>query len=194
MTREELTKQIVEYLLEHGSADLSLRPLAKALGTSDRMLIYYFGTKEELLTSAMALVRQNIQSEMQSLAPECRTIEDLQTYLRNFWQWATANKNSRYLRLVYESYGLALQRQSTYSRYLTGANTTWLAALQRMLDKIDPAQPSTLLATTIMATVQGLLLDFLATGDMRRTTASLELFLGTLAAGKRRVKNRGLKT
>ncbi len=39
--------------MEHGLADLSLRPLARAAGTSDRMLIYHFGNKDALVAALL---------------------------------------------------------------------------------------------------------------------------------------------
>jgi AcrR family transcriptional regulator len=41
--RHDLAEAATDYVLEHGLLDLSLRPLAAALGTSDRMLLYHFG-------------------------------------------------------------------------------------------------------------------------------------------------------
>ncbi len=45
--RTQLLNTIVAYVLKHGVATLSLRPLAKAVGSSPRVLLYYFGSKEE---------------------------------------------------------------------------------------------------------------------------------------------------
>ncbi|MCX9148029.1 TetR/AcrR family transcriptional regulator [Erythrobacter sp. WG] len=49
MSKESLLPLLMAHVLEHGMGQASLRPLAKAAGTSDRMLIYHFGTKEGLL-------------------------------------------------------------------------------------------------------------------------------------------------
>ena len=48
--KDELIESLIAYLLENGLADLSLRPLAAGTGTSARLLIYHFGSKEDLLT------------------------------------------------------------------------------------------------------------------------------------------------
>lgn len=53
--RRDLLDQVREYMIRNGLSDLSLRPLARALGTSDRMLLYYFGTKERMVAEALAL-------------------------------------------------------------------------------------------------------------------------------------------
>ncbi len=54
MSKESLLPLLAQHILEHGLGGASLRPLAKAAGTSDRMLIYHFGNKEQLLTDVLA--------------------------------------------------------------------------------------------------------------------------------------------
>ncbi len=53
MSRENLLPKLAAHVLEHGLGGASLRPLAKAAGTSDRMLIYHFGNKETLITDVL---------------------------------------------------------------------------------------------------------------------------------------------
>ena len=55
--RDALLQAAAAYLLKHGVADMSLRPMASAIGTSARLLIYHFGTKERLLVEAMGVIR-----------------------------------------------------------------------------------------------------------------------------------------
>ena len=51
--RDELAEGACDYVLERGLIGLSLRPLAAALGTSDRMLLYHFGTREALIAEVL---------------------------------------------------------------------------------------------------------------------------------------------
>ncbi|WP_086609077.1 TetR/AcrR family transcriptional regulator [Erythrobacter donghaensis] len=53
LSRETLLPLLAAHVLEHGMGGASLRPLAKAAGTSDRMLIYHFGNKETLITELL---------------------------------------------------------------------------------------------------------------------------------------------
>ncbi len=53
MSRETLLPLLASHVLNHGLGGASLRPLAKAAGTSDRMLIYHFGNKETLITQLL---------------------------------------------------------------------------------------------------------------------------------------------
>lgn len=56
LSRETLLPRMAEHVLAHGIAGASLRPLAKAAGTSDRMLIYHFGNKERLVGELLAFI------------------------------------------------------------------------------------------------------------------------------------------
>ncbi|UDY22864.1 TetR/AcrR family transcriptional regulator [Nocardioides sp. Kera G14] len=51
--RDELLDQVTDHVLAHGLIGLTLRPLAAAIGTSDRMLIYHFGSRDQLVTDVV---------------------------------------------------------------------------------------------------------------------------------------------
>lgn len=51
-----MLNQLADHILEHGLIASSLRPLAKAAGTSDRMLLYYFADKAELIGAALEVI------------------------------------------------------------------------------------------------------------------------------------------
>ncbi|WP_028639093.1 TetR family transcriptional regulator [Nocardioides sp. URHA0032] len=52
--REELLDQVTDHVLAQGLIGLTLRPLAAAIGTSDRMLIYHFGSRDALVSAVVA--------------------------------------------------------------------------------------------------------------------------------------------
>jgi AcrR family transcriptional regulator len=54
--RVELLGRLADHVLAHGLSASSLRPLAKAAGTSDRMLLYYFPDKEALIAAVLQVV------------------------------------------------------------------------------------------------------------------------------------------
>ena len=58
-SREKLLPLMAAHILAHGMAGASLRPLAKAAGTSDRMLIYHFGNKERLIEDLLAYIARS---------------------------------------------------------------------------------------------------------------------------------------
>ena len=53
LSRETLLPLLAAHVMENGLADASLRPLAKAAGTSDRMLLYHFGNKDALIAALL---------------------------------------------------------------------------------------------------------------------------------------------
>ncbi len=56
MSKETLLPKLAAHVLEHGLGGASLRPLAKAAQTSDRMLLYHFGNKETLIRELLAYI------------------------------------------------------------------------------------------------------------------------------------------
>jgi AcrR family transcriptional regulator len=52
MTADELAR-MADHVLAHGLRDATLRPLARAAGTSDRMLVYRYGSKEGLIAALL---------------------------------------------------------------------------------------------------------------------------------------------
>jgi len=157
-TRRAATlERAAHYVLEHGLAGLSLRPLAKALGTSPRMLLYDFGSKERLIHEILAEIRRH---ETSLLEAEVRSLEDV-------WRWIAAPEREPFLRLFFEIYVDALGRDEAQPLV-----RDWLAYLQeRWTPPVDEAG-----ATLMVAVVRGLLLDRLATGDRARTDDAFERF------------------
>jgi AcrR family transcriptional regulator len=156
--RAAVLGQAADYVLERGLAGLSLRPLAKALDTSPRMLLYDFGSKERLIHEILAEIRRR---ETSLLEAEVRTLDDV-------WAWISAPEREPFLRLFFEVYVDALGREEAeplvrdWVDYLL---TSWQ----------PPVDEAT--ATLMVAVVRGLLLDRLATGDRVRTDAALHRFV-----------------
>jgi AcrR family transcriptional regulator len=155
--RAAVLVKAADYVLEQGLAGLSLRPLAKALGTSPRMLLYDFESKDRLIHEVLAEIRRR---EASLLEAEVHTLEDV-------WAWIAAPEREPFLRLFFEVYvaGLAKGEAEPLVRdWLDFLRTSWQPPL-------DDAT-----ATLMVAVVRGLLLDRLATGDRTRTDEALLRF------------------
>ena len=156
--RDAVLAQAADYVLERGLAGLSLRPLAKALGTSPRMLLYDFGTKERLIHEILAEIRRR---EAALLDAEVRTLEDV-------WRWISAPEREPFLRVFFEVYVAALGRDEAAPFV-----RDWLEFLrERWRPSVDEAK-----ATLMVAVIRGLLLDRLATGDRARTDRAVSRFV-----------------
>ena len=168
--KQEILDATIVYLLKHGLADLSLRPLAAAAGTSARLLIYHFGSREQLL----AEVLDALHSRLRESFAEVSAREEHEPPLRTFWNWATSRRNFRSLRLLYELQILAAQNPDTYGRYLTRNSRDWVELVRTA---IPPAERTDAMATLLVAVFDGLFLELMSTGDRKRTTAALDEFI-----------------
>lgn len=173
--RDELLNAAAAYLLRHGVAGMSLRPMAAAIGTSARLLIYHFGTKDQLLIEAMGVIRAQARAAAEAMLRDAPVTDDLGDLVRGFWRWCTSAKNHAYLRLLFEVHGLALQYPKTYAGYLEGSITHWIELLTGAL-RTRLGREAESVATLIVGTIDGLLMDYLSTGDLKRTNAALESF------------------
>lgn len=172
-TRKEiLVDELVGYLLGHGLSDLSLRPLAKALGTSARLLIYHFGSKEGLLTEVLDSMQTSLAQSFTNMV-EQRTSRS-ERPLKLFWDWAIARENYPYLKLLYELQILAVQNPAAYGQYLQRNASNWSALIGTALPE---AERTPAMTTLLGAVFDGLFLELMSTGDRKRTTNAILQFI-----------------
>lgn len=171
--RAELLADVVAYIAEHGLADLSLRPLAAALGTSSRMLIYYFGTKEELLVQALTTQRP----DMTALFTEVTDAAALRGRLWKFWQSNTTGSGVTSVRVMLQVLGAACAARGPYSDYASEAIAAFIASLADGLRRIDSIESPEVVATLLVSGLRGILQDRLITGDAARTDRAARLLI-----------------
>jgi AcrR family transcriptional regulator len=172
--RDELRDHALEYFLDHGLAELSLRPLAEQIGTSARLLIYHFESKEKLITVVMEQVRSRVQQSVMDMMYAAQG----QPTLESFWHWVSDNKNIRYVRLLFEVQILALQNPSIYGQFLSDTSSSWLEVIEQAIP--ESAERRTI-ATLCSAVIDGLVLEYMSTGDLDRTSTALKFFVSLLS-------------
>lgn len=170
MRRDELRDSALDYFLAHGLADLSLRPLAEAIGSSARLLMYHFVSRDNLIMVVMEEVRLRIQQSVIEMMNATRGKAGLEA----IWHWATDPANLPYVRLLFEVQVLALQHPETYARYLAGSNTSWIEVIER---GIPASVERRTVATLCGAVIDGLMLNYMSTGDLSEATAALQRFV-----------------
>lgn len=80
--RSAIVDRLADHVLAHGLVSASLRPLAKAAGTSDRMLLYYFADKSELLAATLQRIAERMTMALgEQVAPERLRLAELQKRL-----------------------------------------------------------------------------------------------------------------
>jgi AcrR family transcriptional regulator len=172
----ELRNAIVQYLIKYGLNALSLRPLAKALGCTPRVLLYHFGSKEKMVIEVLAQVRQKQravygQLEGTSFAEVCQTI----------WARMSAPDSEPLFRLFFETYGIALRHPKLYEAFLHDTIEDWLQLLTDELGgEGHQRKQARAIATIVLAGFRGFMLDFCTTHDRTRVDQAVGLWLRSL--------------
>ena len=172
--RAELLDACYGYLLEHGLAGLSLRPLAAATGTSPRVLLYLFDSKEHLVRELLARARhEQITLVTDALGPD-PVHGGFEALADRLWKLLSAPEQRAMVRLTYEAFLRSVSRDpGPWQGFAAETARDWLNLLVR-------AQPDTpravaeATATRTLALIRGLLLDLLADEDPGRVTAAVQ--------------------
>lgn len=177
-TRDRLLAAAVDFVAAHGVADLSLRRLAAAIGTSHRMVLYHFGSKEGLL---VAVVREVEERQRAALAEIDLQADSLAELGRRLWQRLTDPALAPLERLFFEMYGQALQGRPGTTPLLERVVDSWLDTTVELAARRGvPPQMARVRARIGLAVTRGLLLDLLATGDREGVDQAMEEFLSTV--------------
>jgi AcrR family transcriptional regulator len=170
--RTRLRAEAVDYVMAHGIGDLALRPLAKALNTNARMLIYHFGSREGLMREVLAGLRDREAGRVGRWMKSGRKPRTMPEFLRWYWRRVSAPPARSAVRLVFELYALALRNPREYPGVLEEPLAFWPKLVQAMgiKSEVDATE-----ATLLLAALRGLLLDLCATSDRRRTGAALNM-------------------
>ncbi len=181
--RDELLESAYRYVLEHGLTDLSLRPLSKAIGSSPRVLLFLFGSKDELVRALLARARDDEFRLLEEL--RVSRSADLPTVAMRVWTWLAAPEHRGLLVLWTESYARALVApDGSWGGFATATVRDWLGLLADAQSVKERGTASgEARRTLVLATLRGALLDLLATGEETRVTAAVKLALSSATVG-----------
>lgn len=167
-SREVLLNRIIDGVANDGLVDRSLRELAASAGTSHRMLIYHFGSREGVVSAIVEEIERRQRLMMIDLAAEC---PDAPTLIRRLWDQVSSMELRPFVRLFFES--LASTSRGEAQRDMTKA---WIS---------DGADAASLLGRDVdyamlrlgTAVTRGLLIDVLSTGDVDSASQALDRFI-----------------
>jgi AcrR family transcriptional regulator len=169
--RDRLLAAAVDQAMRDGIADLSLRELAAAIGTSHRMLLYHFGSREGLLEA----VARAVQEAQRTRLPDWMFTPDGARYA---WQHFSHPKLWPQERLFFELYAHALLGRPGTEGFLEANVEPSISAMTEALARTGLDESTARAqARLAMAVIRGLLLDLLATGDLEGTTAAFEQYV-----------------
>jgi AcrR family transcriptional regulator len=172
--RDELEEAVVGYVLEHGIADLSLRPVAEALRVSTYSLVYHFGSKEGVIAAVLAGIEQR-EREMTAGWQEEPGGISLAGIMRRYWdEWCLPDELAPYHRLFYEIYALSLQQPERFPGFLERGAIPWMPFLRDLAMRAGVQEAeANVLASLMASTVLGALLIRLGSGDKEAATAAV---------------------
>jgi AcrR family transcriptional regulator len=186
--RDELLERAYRYVLQHGLGGMSLRPLAAAVGSSPRVLLFLFGSKDDLVRELLARARQDELALLDAVRPDGagrdRSQHDLAEAAAQTWQWLAAPEHRALLRLWVEGYARSLVEPAGPWRGFAEATVAdWLTVLEEHQPVTTRRTPSGVAQRTlVLAVLRGALLDLLATGDADRTSAAVASQLAAWSA------------
>jgi AcrR family transcriptional regulator len=162
--RRELLDAVVADSAVHGIGDRSLRDIATAVGTSHRMLLHHFNSRDELLLAVVDDVERRQRAAMRELP------SDPAEAIAAMWANLRRPELRAFERLFFECYARGAQGERPFAQMLPGAVDAWLA--DETAATIDPA-----MMRLGLAVARGLLLDLVATEDLEGVDAAAAVFV-----------------
>ena len=174
--RQRLLEGAIDYVAQHGLTDVSLRALAAALGTSHRMLIHHFGSKERLWVEIVRAVEARQRDLLAQVLPE--PDQPVGDAMWAWWKHISDPALWPNERLFFEIYGQALQGRPHTAELLEGIVEDWLDPATEINVSLGvPPDLARAHARLGVAITRGLLLDLLATRDVAAVDAAMAAFI-----------------
>lgn len=174
--RSYLLSAALDYIRTREAPDFSLREIAAAIGTSHRMLVYHFGSREGLLIEIVRSFEAEQLERLNALLED--DARPLMQRLQEMWRAFCSPTMWPREKLFFEIYGYALQGKGETTAFLHELVDAWLAPLETIAAGIgvesDERRAS---AGLLLAVTRGLLLSLLASGNLHEVDASMQHFL-----------------
>jgi AcrR family transcriptional regulator len=175
-SRARLLAATISHLEANGLSDVSLRELARGIGTSHRMLIYHFGSREGLLVAVVKAIEAAQLEALMGLATDVNL--EPGDAIRTLWNRLADPSMWPHERLFFEVYGQALQGRAGAVDLLDDIVESWVGSGAAYWEQYGAAPAEARSQARLgLAVVRGLLLDLLATGDRAGTDAAIESYI-----------------
>ena len=171
--KEELLERCLAAVIEVGALNSSINAIAKRIGTSGRMLVYHFGSKQELDQQLISLLETRLREQLWSF--QGVSLEDadcLAEPLLEMWRHLTSPEMHGLLKLTMELNQRAIQGDSETQHFLEQESQKWIDSLSNLTH--DKAT-----ALSLFHLFQGAILDFLTTGNAQRGQQTIKAFTET---------------
>ena len=172
--KQALLEQCLEASIVSGVLDISINTIAKNIGTSGRMLVYHFGSKQELERQLITLLEIRLREKLwscQTISPEMS--DSLTVPLLEMWRHLTSPEMHGLLKLTMALNQRAIQGDVETQCFLERENQQWVDALTLLTNDKT-------IALALLYLFQGAILDFLTTGNAERGEQSIKRFAEAL--------------
>lgn len=181
--RDRLLGLAVDYVLANGVASLTLRGLAAAIGSNNRMLLYYFGSKDQLTMEALDAASSRFP-RFRSISRRLRTSPaDLANRLSDAWNGISAAETRPFARLFFEVFGLAVNRPDIYRAWLENVAHELVADVAATFEREGMGEAAAqVLARELVGCWRGLQMDLLSSADERRAHLAAQAAVESVCA------------
>lgn len=123
-SKEEILAGALEAALDDGLSQLTFGRLGKRLGVSDRVVVYYFPTKNDLIGEVVLAMGVRVQG---ALAPAFgTTVADHREMIRRAWPVLATTEHDRVFALFFEANGLAAVGREPYVDLVPALVDAWI--------------------------------------------------------------------
>ena len=155
--KKQIVDAAVAHLLQHGFGNSGIRALAKSAGMSDRMVMYYFATKDELIADALLVMAKGMTASLELLVPQKRATGA--QILKALSDAAHSPEVRPVLRLWFEVVGRAVAGDEPYKSTATLILDNWE---QWIAEKLGPSGAHR--AGELLAQIEGQMMADLVRG------------------------------
>ena len=152
--RQEILDRLADHVLAHGLEASSLRPLAAAAGTSDRMLLYYFADKAAQLAAVLEHATQRLADALARSAPAAP--QPYNELLNTIWKIVGGKALRPYMRLWLDIAARAARDEPPYKAVGGQIAQSFLGWIGSLL-AVGNAQLRGVQAARLLLHIEGLL-------------------------------------
>ncbi|WP_156888185.1 TetR/AcrR family transcriptional regulator [Microbacterium indicum] len=173
--KERLLELVADLILRDGVIGLSLSGIARGIGSNNRMLLYYFGSKQELLDDASVRAFER-HPRLRTMFDRLHEEGDLEDLLIRAWEDLSSEENIPYLRVYFQSFGVAMRDGDEWESFTRRSRLQWVdLATSAIRQHGHDAERARIAATAIVALWRGLQMALISGGDreiLRRSYAA----------------------
>lgn len=168
--KQELLERCLAAAIEVGILDAGINTIAQRVGTSGRMLVYHFGSKQELERQIIALLETQLREKLWSFQNvSLEQTDRLAEPLLEMWRHLTSPEMYGLLKMTMELNQRAIQGDLETRLFIEHESKQWVDSLSNLTNDRTTA-------LALFHLFQGAILDFLTTGNAQHGKQTIRNF------------------